>query len=378
MYDRVKQPVSEPAKSDAVDTSPPGHSPASANSRTDHSRVSPVPAEYAESRDRRLLELRLLNHFVSVAGPTLGADQHASEALTNLGPNLAMSNDALLYGILAVSAFHASHCDPGNPEYVDAYRLYYGLAIVEHRKDVAKGITRENSDVLILTSTFLRVATMVELQERSMDPYEPPFRVLQIIHAAGTVFKEAYQLWKDEEDSLVVRFVKGVPVAAGGEDWYLPEYRLSLLHLLRRMPADEEQEAWDDEIKETYEKTLSGKSDQTHSRLEMADKFSTRPYDVTLPLGRDSSQHVSPSSRLAHDDTNGISTAASEPTTTSNGDSCPLLCIIVNFRTTMVGWWMWKTRSPCYSRSSSTSVVGADGLAVGDLESTYCFQEQWQ
>lgn len=260
VYDRVRQPESEASRTSEASAEPSStyQSPEAGSVRSNDSRGSPIPAEYPESRERRLLELRLINHFVAAAGPTLGADAAASDAFTKLAPNLAFTNDALLYAILSVSAFHAGKCDPSNPEYVDSYRLYYGLAVIEHRKDVMRGMSYDTVNVLILTSTFLRVATFVEIQERPMDPYEPPYQFLQMLNSAGLVFREGWNYGGEDENSLISRLVNRVPVVKDESQLYHRDHRMGLLHLLRRTPMDEGEEVWTEEIQDTYETTLSG------------------------------------------------------------------------------------------------------------------------
>ena len=111
----------------------------------------------SESRNRRLLELRLLHYFITKTSKTIFGDTRESvvHILETEVPCLAFTNDGLLYSILAISALHVAAECPSDADAMDAHRRYLDLTLQAHTTDIYK-IDENNavSHFLIHSSLF--------------------------------------------------------------------------------------------------------------------------------------------------------------------------------------------------------------------------------
>jgi hypothetical protein len=110
--------------------------------------------EFPESRNRRLLELKLLHQYITKTSPTIATDPNRAEAWTTIVPILAFTNDSLLYSIYSASALHIAKAKPQDPEALDAHRRYLDLALREHSNDVSQ-LSEVNADTVCMTSSLL-------------------------------------------------------------------------------------------------------------------------------------------------------------------------------------------------------------------------------
>jgi len=209
--------------------------------------------DFPESRSRRLFELKLLHQYITKTSPTIGSDPTAVEAWTKIVPVLAFSNDALLYSMYSLSALHLAKAEPQDPEALDAHRRYLDLALREHRNDVTQ-LSKTNVDTICLTSSLLRVGAFVMLQDRPLNPYEPPMQWLNMTSGAVSVFKETWKWIGDDPNSIASRLVKRMPIILDDEAKFGEKNRQGLLHLLR---PSQSLEHWDADIQDAYESTIS-------------------------------------------------------------------------------------------------------------------------
>ena len=220
----------------------------------------------SESKNRRLLELRLLHHYMkeTLLSRSWFSEQSAVETWATILPGLAFKHDALLYSMYAVAALHLSRLEPENAEAIDAYRSYLGLAIQQHRSDIAQ-MNNANSDAACLTSTLLRINAFAVLQERPLSPYTPPIQFLQITSGALMVFHAAWSSIENDDSSIAAKLVKKLTVWSSNEpsfeeSWKAPfqaSNGLSLVHLLRRDRTENPLELWDSDIQSAYQKTVN-------------------------------------------------------------------------------------------------------------------------
>ncbi|MCJ1399122.1 hypothetical protein MMC11_002324 [Xylographa trunciseda] len=219
-----------------------------------------------ESKKRRLLELRLLHHYMTKTSLRIsGQDEPtAVEPWTTILPGLAIEHDALLYSMYALAALHLSRLEPDNAEVIDAYRNYLGLALQKHRADVSE-LSKTNSDAACLTSSLIRLYAFAVLQERPLSPYTPPTQFLYMTSGALMVFHEAWDSIADDESSIAVQIVKNTTIWSEGEasfedSWRAPLHArngLGLSHLMRRDVTEDPPEPWDLEIQEAYQSTVN-------------------------------------------------------------------------------------------------------------------------
>ncbi len=79
-------------------------------------------------------------------------------------PSLAFENDALLCSLLSLSAPHLAKTQPKEAEAEKVHQKFLDSAIWGHSDDTSHA-SKENADVLCLTSSILRVCTFAAFQE---------------------------------------------------------------------------------------------------------------------------------------------------------------------------------------------------------------------
>jgi hypothetical protein len=223
--------------------------PASAFDDTD---VYDIP----ESRARHMLELRLLQHYISKTSHTFplshkeGLVRHAWSVDV---PLLALEHGNVLYGILSLSALHLLHLDLENSELIIARHTYAGLARREHCKAVAT-LNLKTADAVSFASSIIFIDSFAALQVRDINPYTPPREWLQMSRGAGSVFAVATRTANDFDNAKMMAL-------SNAQDFYrdigvllAEKNRAGLVPLLRQdLPSEE----WDESTQQAYESTLS-------------------------------------------------------------------------------------------------------------------------
>ncbi len=236
-------------------TAPSDKSPSVKNTSTDS-------VDYPESKNRRLLELRLLHQYTTKTSLTINltapgsTEQIPLEPWISNVPKIAFDNDALLNSMFAVAALHTAKTNPEDLEAIHVYHRYLDLALREHSKDVAH-LTRLNADAACLSSSLIRLATFAILQERSLVPYTPPIQWLETTRGAGNIFREAWEFISDDESSIALSAVKRTPILKDPEALFQESSRQDLLHLLRGPRSEDATETWSADVEDAYASTLS-------------------------------------------------------------------------------------------------------------------------
>lgn len=223
-------------------------------------RTTKPDIDYPESEERRILELRLLYHWVTKTGFTIlgSEDQSYRERLLTL-PYKSMEFPALLYAMFAFTAIHIAKTSSSTAEIVEFnshFQRYLGLSLHEHRRDVDE-LCQQNADVVCLASNIIRNCTQVTIQDRELDPYVPPCQWLYMMNGSGDVFKAAWGWVINDAASLAQRIGIDGPDLSDLDKIFAAKNRIGLEHLLQRSRKDEELESWDDEIQHAYELTLN-------------------------------------------------------------------------------------------------------------------------
>lgn len=225
----------------------------------DSSSTNTDVPDLPESTSRRLLELQLLQHYNTRTSQTLlvTGDLTAADAWVRIAPNLALGNEALLYSIFSLSAYHMADIDPQHrEETLDTHRRYLDLALRRHSDDITN-LSKENFEAVCLTSSILRMTTFVMLRDRPLNPYTPPVSWLQMTRGAMDTFKAGSKWMETNEGSIITRLTKRMPVVFDNEAKFGVSNRQGLLHLLQRDEEDVEKERWHPEDQEAYETTIS-------------------------------------------------------------------------------------------------------------------------
>lgn len=213
--------------------------------------------EPEECEGRRKLELQLFGHYITETGPSIAVDRIAYDFWVTVLCRMAFKSDALLYAVYFMTALHMAKCEgTTDPHSMDVCHSYLKLAIREHQKEINQ-LSKENVDIVCLTSSVFRVYSFITLQERVIQPYTPPTEWLRVTCSSTAVFRQSWDLIKDDEDSVLGRVLRAVPIVLDDEARESAQYRRDLLHLLQRYEYHQLTETWDPEIQAAYESTLS-------------------------------------------------------------------------------------------------------------------------
>ncbi|TGO54243.1 hypothetical protein BCON_0110g00230 [Botryotinia convoluta] len=235
--------------------------------------------KFPETAEKRLRELTLLHHYTTNTSRTVtfansaNPDQTAINIFTKTVPEIALTNEALLYSIYCISSLHLNNQTPSsktepptsipNTSLIDAY-TYLDITLRLHRQDIHH-LTSQNADAICLTSSNLRICAFAMLQNRSLFPYTPPSDWINITRSASMAFKTACQCISSQDldandeaqnKSVAWTFVKRMPVLAHPVEMFDEENAGKFIHLLRRNPADLENEEWSEEIEKAYKTTI--------------------------------------------------------------------------------------------------------------------------
>ncbi|TGO36599.1 hypothetical protein BHYA_0120g00240 [Botrytis hyacinthi] len=235
--------------------------------------------KFPETAERRLRELTLLHHYTTNTSRTVtftnsdNPDQTAIDIFTQIVPEIALTNEALLYSIYCISSLHLNDQTPSsnsepyaitpNASLIDAY-TYLDITLQLHRQDIHH-LTPQNADAICLTSSNLRVCAFAMLQNRSLSPYTPPSDWMNITRSASMAFKTACQCISSQDlntndeaqkKSVAWMFVKRMPVLAHPVELFDEENAGNFIHLFRRSDADLENEEWSEEIEKAYMSTI--------------------------------------------------------------------------------------------------------------------------
>ncbi len=234
---------------------------------------------FPECRVRRLLEMKLLHHWVVSTSLTILSpgeperrnlwivelprsvvptkDRFWDRPAINTLCRLALTSDALMHALLAFTASHLKHSDPSDTEAASAHEQYLSMTIREHNEDVAN-FTRSNIDAACMTATFIRLIACSKEQVRPRRPYSPPMQWLKMVRSACQVYSVALGLVREDHSSLAFRFIDRFQDAINPEILQTQaNFPPRLTHLLHRTDAHLLVEPWSVRIEHAYASTLN-------------------------------------------------------------------------------------------------------------------------
>ena len=227
-----------------------------------------------ESSDRRLLELRLLHHFVTHTGATFPFthDPSTRTMWVESVPRLAITDSSLLYALLAVSALHLSETKPQDLSLRAVHQSYLHLALHSHRQGV-NHLDVKNVDAACFTSVLIVINVYARLQDRAIGlTYEPPMQWLRMSNGLATMFQTAADQWlRGNPGSAVNALIKSASSLSNCDSLYAEGSREEFAHLLLPVMSegrcqkegceegegDDEEKMEDSETREAYKKTVS-------------------------------------------------------------------------------------------------------------------------
>lgn len=116
-----------------------------------------------DTPSERLLELRLLHHYMTMTTPTFQARQMGDILISSSGGNiyanwmmrLAHETPSVMDALLGFSAFHLRHVNKLDKQAAYASLKFMTRAISQHAQNIRSGITPENAEVCFATSTLI-------------------------------------------------------------------------------------------------------------------------------------------------------------------------------------------------------------------------------
>lgn len=223
------------------------------NNDLDEDNVFDIP----ESKTKRLLELRLLQNWITeISGASHTAQQNPAmnETWRREVPKLAVLHDNLLHAIFSASATHLLRAEPGNLDLIAARQTYIGLASREQRHAV-EHLDSTVFDAVCFSALIMVMNSFAMLQERELEQYTPPTEWLQMGKGAGVVFSILISCASQDDKPKIMAIVEGD--SAVDDTLFSQKSRIPFKSLLQPWVHGNSSEVWDDETREAYEETVS-------------------------------------------------------------------------------------------------------------------------
>ncbi|KAH8660753.1 hypothetical protein BGZ60DRAFT_112692 [Tricladium varicosporioides] len=152
-----------------------------------------------ESKERRLLELKLMHHFITstVQKNFLSVhDEHVLDMWYSLAPALAIDHPVLLNIILSIAALHIFKVNPEELRMADIHRIYFNAAVSEHR-NVIQDINPQNIEAVCLSTILIGLPAFMFLQNTEIGSYSPPLQLFHLMEGTIIVFQTALPMLSD-------------------------------------------------------------------------------------------------------------------------------------------------------------------------------------
>ncbi|KAF3892544.1 C6 finger domain-containing protein [Trichophyton interdigitale] len=218
--------------------------------------------EPAETKDRRILELKLMHLYITETGPTIAFDPETSyEVFVDALPRMAFQSDGLLYSIYAVTSLHQARKLPAaasESSMLEHHHRYLQLAFKHHHKELISFL-KEKADVIMLTTHLMRLVAFVMLSERILEPYAPPIEWLRITSSNAKFFQTAMEAIGDDPSTCTAKLIRSTPLTLDEDNAQheFPDPRPSFEHILTARSKDPDDNDdpvfWDDGVRVAYE-----------------------------------------------------------------------------------------------------------------------------
>ncbi|KAH8716009.1 hypothetical protein HC256_004797 [Beauveria bassiana] len=159
--------------------------------------ASPLAQPASETRERRLLELQLMNYF-------------CFSIWTVVVLRLAISYDALLHAIMTLSLRHmlCTGCQDIAPlDKIKLYHAQYLEATLQEYRKVVVTLTTAVADAASFTSVVLSLDAFASLRDREFGDYTAPVQWLQLCKGVTQVFRVTLQLLGGDAEANINKIV---------------------------------------------------------------------------------------------------------------------------------------------------------------------------
>lgn len=232
----------------------------------------------AESRERRLLELRLQHNYIDQVAEQFYFTQggEVKSAWLREVPKLALQYENVLYTMLAISATNLLRSDPENPILHAARQHYLVMSLSEHGRAIDRLTDNDQSvDAACFASLLILINSFAMLHERDhnttsiVPSYFPPMSWFEMGRGAFTI--TSYMLDRERTraqadpgastqsiaSSPAARVIVAPPVFWEDPTLFQEPNRRAFQGILTQSIHPSGDGEWDALTQETYEKTLS-------------------------------------------------------------------------------------------------------------------------
>ncbi|KUI55999.1 Sterol uptake control protein 2 [Cytospora mali] len=211
-----------------------------------------------------LWEMRALHHFTVATTRTLPGSHNprVQECWSIHVPRIALGYEPLLNALIAISALHLIHIASKTSDHIDPGLLscrtnYLDAALRTHRQMLDQ-LNPQTADAACFTSGLLLIDAFAMLQDRKLEPYEPPAHWLRIVQGSRYVFQTSFHMVKSDPNSAFMDII-----GSASTNMYNPAALFSesniqnFPHLTQLSSPDmaDPDESLDPEISEAYHKT---------------------------------------------------------------------------------------------------------------------------
>lgn len=174
-------------------------------------------------------------------------------------PAMALKHENILFGICALSATNVLRSDPDDKDIYTARESYFIAALHAQREEVAT-LSVQTAEVVCFGALLISITAFAMLQERTLNPYQPPMDWLQVGRGAGIVIRQSVEtiltLSKEADNPALISAANAYPCFGRDDTYFSPEHRVNFQGVLTQHLQSGDDWA-DDETREAYEKTLS-------------------------------------------------------------------------------------------------------------------------
>ncbi|TQV96674.1 hypothetical protein V2A60_002941 [Cordyceps javanica] len=204
VYDRA------PGNPEAVVTKLSPHSAASPTPPT--ASETPLAQPESETKERRLLELQLMNYFCfDLCSSLPGTYFHEIRNIwTVVIPRLATNYDALLNAMMTLALRHmlCTGCQDIAPlDKVELYHAQYLEATLREYRSVVGTLTPAVADAASFTSVVLSLDAFASLRDRDLSDYAAPVQWLQLCKGVTQVFRVTLKLLEGDPEANINKIV---------------------------------------------------------------------------------------------------------------------------------------------------------------------------
>ena len=173
----------------------------------------PLAQPASENKERRLLELQLLNYFsFEVCSSLPGTYYEEIRQIWSVTvPRLATSYDTLLNAVMTLSLRHmlcTGHQEFASREKLQVLHAQYLEATLQEYRAVVGTLTPALADAASFTSVVLSLDAFASLRDRSLRPYTAPVQWLQLCKGVMQVFRVTLRLLQDSPNANINKVVE--------------------------------------------------------------------------------------------------------------------------------------------------------------------------